>query len=649
MNRTLALIGLTLGVWQICKAGVIYDVTSIVEGNEVNITLRKSGDCTVKPIELKKTKATLELENCQIDRSYSFSNRGIVSSIKLEPSGKNTLIHVNFNNPAKTTYLSERNAIKLQFKQEIADIAANSAGVNILRFSNGEKLIVELGKSPTKVSYKKEKGAIKVFLSGVKLETKTINTEGKSSLVKKVSFLPSNTGSIIEFRLGQETKAVEVINNGTQLELSVYKRTEEKGSHDDKKVLLQFTNADVRSVVRAITDVVGVNVVIDPDVKGKVTVNFKKPVYWKEALKAVLRPLNLIYVERENYLEILPQNKLFKQVSLEPVNTYVVRLNYVDATKVVSQLKTVISDAQKRYVKEDIQVDEETNSLIMRVTEKHFREIKRVLSQLDRPTKQILVKAKIVQISSDAEKDLGFSWYISGYNYLGDSIKSSYGAMSYGFNVAKYNQLITPETFMKLSNLPVSDSTLALGVLNPTQTFKVELALKALELEDQANIVSSPKVLTLDNQEASIEQGIEIPYTESTVASGGTTSFNVKFRKASLILKVKPHVTTDGYIVMDLEVRKDSPNYAYVSITGGSEPAIDTRRVKSKVKIKDGDTVVIGGIYEKEKGKSEAGVPVLSKIPLLGWLFRNEVVRSSDKQLIIFITPQVVEEQRRKG
>jgi type IV pilus assembly protein PilQ len=191
----------------------------------------------------------------------------------------------------------------------------------------------------------------------------------------------------------------------------------------------------------------------------------------------------------------------------------------------------------------------------------------------------------------------------------------------------------------------VSDSTLALGILNKSQTLRVELALKALEIDGDAQVISSPKALTLDNQEASIEQGIEVPYKEATVAAGGTTTYKVSFKKASLILKVKPHVTKNNDILLDIEVRKDSPNFDYVAITGNGEPAINTRNVKSRVMIRAGDTVVIGGIYEKEKSKSQSGVPILSRIPLLGWLFKNEQVQVSKNKLLIFITPVLVNSQ----
>ena len=379
--------------------------------------------------------------------------------------------------------------------------------------------------------------------------------------------------------------------------------------------------------------------VFDPEVKGSVSISFKKPVYWKEALRAVLDPLGLTYEETKDYMRILPKSKIIKQEITEPVRTFIVPLNYADAKKLKDDLEKLI----KGDSREVITVNKETNSLILKVTDSHYREIMKIVKKVDRPVKQVLVKAKIVQVENSATKDLGFSWFVSGYNRLGDSLHSTYLATSYGFwkEDLGFNQIITPDTFGKVSQIQAQPATLALGILSPTQTLKVELALKALEVDGEAKTVSAPKVLTLDNEEATIEQGIEIPYREATVGSGGTTSYQLQFKKASLILKVKPHVTNDGQIIMDIEVRKDSPNPQYGG--GTAEPAINTRNVKSRVKVSSGETIVIGGIYEQEKRKSKNAVPVISQIPLLGWLFKNEHVENINRKLLIFITPEVVE------
>ena len=438
--------------------------------------------------------------------------------------------------------------------------------------------------------------------------------------------------------------------------------SEKKVISSDITVSLKFDNADIRTVIKAITRCAGVNVVIDPEVKGNVSIDFRKPVFWKKALKAVLDPLGFTYREEGDYLRILPKSKITDEERLTVPRFYVIRLNYADAEEVKKEIEELvfkyasnsvpIKESKKKRIKigkrsrgitygETITVDKTNNALLLKVTPEHYREIMKIIKDIDKPVKQVIVKATIVQIQSKVAKEFGISWLFSGYNGLGDG---TYIAGSYGFGVDKqiYTNLITESTYGKIYQIPVSDSTLALGVLNRAQTLRVELAIRALQIDGEAEIMSTPKVLTLDNKEATIEQGIEIPYKESTVGAGGATSYSISFKKASLILKVKPHITNNDQIILDLEIRKDSPNYEHVSLTGSEEPAIDTRNVKSRVRIADGNTIVIGGIYEKEKSKSKTGVPVVSQIPLLGWLFKREYKEVSNKKLLIFITPEIV-------
>ncbi len=604
----------------------------------LEITMEKKGDCSVIPEVRKGKKIVLDLVKCEISRPYSIGERGDFvkkAVIVPDPNGSKLLVELK-----KSGYL-ELKEFANKFKLRIIEGGFVKPEINAIRTLEGEEIVIDFH-SPVSPTFKKIGNRFILTVPSLKLEPGKKDVRYK--YVNSVSFSNSPDGGIITLRLSPEVAAVEVLTKENQVfvKLLTKKGTYAKKDGDSIKseglrIALQFTNADVKSVVKAIAAVANVNVVFDPEVKGKVDVNFKNPVPWKEALKAVLEPLSFTYIETADYIRVLPKTKIVKEEKLEPVANYVVSVNYVNAEDLVKDIRQLIGSSKR----EKIAVNKQTNSLLLKVTPDHYKEILKLLRQIDRPRKQILVKAKIVQLSSKAEKDLGFSWYISGYNRWGNS--GSYTTGSYGFNVAGYSPLITPDSINDFSKIPVMDSTLALGILNRSQTLRVELALKALEVDGEAQVVSSPKVLTLDNQEASIEQGIEIPYRESTVGAGGATSYNINFKKASLILKVKPHVTSDNNILLDLELRKDSPNYDYVAITGSGEPAINTRNVKSRVLIHNGDTVVIGGIYEKEKNKSESAVPGLSRIPLLGWLFRNTQTTVSKKQMVVFITPIIVE------
>lgn len=604
----------------------------------LEINIFKSKDCSVIPEKKSGKRIVIDLNNCEVNRPYFVGKRGnFVKGAKIIPEGKNSKLIVELKKPGILKMTSGKKQVRLK----IYETGFIKPEVNTVRTVGGEEIVFDFP-YPVKPSF--EKVGSRLILKVPKVRFEPGKQTLSSPYIKSLIFTNSPDGGIITVSLSPEIAAVEVLSKENQVfvKLMVPKKKKPKLAQIESKgpkIALHFTNADVKSVVRAIASVANVNVVFDPEVKGKVNVDFKKPVPWKEALKAVLEPLTLTYIETRDYISVLPKTKIVKEEKLEPLGNYVIPVNYVNASELIKDIKQLLGSTNR----EKIAVNKQTNSILLKVTPTHYREIIKLIRKIDKPRKQVLVKAKIVQLSSKAEKDLGFKWYISGYDRLGNSVSSTYTTGSYGFNINNYTPLISPDSYMNLSKIPVMDSTLALGILNRSQTLRVELALKALEVDGEAQVISSPKVLTLDNQEASIEQGVEIPYRESTVGAGGATSYSINFKKASLILKVKPHITSDNNILLDLELRKDSPNYDYVSITGSGEPAINTRNVKSRVLVHNGDTIVIGGIYEKERNKSVSAVPGLSRIPLLGWLFRNSQTTVSKKQMIVFITPIVLE------
>lgn len=610
-----------------------------ISRNFLEIDLIQEG-CSVVPEKDRGKKIVVYLKNCEINRPYSVGKRGdFVKGAKLIPKGEDSLLVVELNKAGVLKLSKSGKTVKLK----VLEGGFIKPEINSLKTVSGEEIVIDF---PMPVNPRFEKVGNKLILNVPNIKLEPGKEYINATYVNSVFLSNSDKGAIITLTLSPKVKAVEVLPKENQVfvklltpKVKLAKNWKQNLKVKGPEVALHFTNAEVKSVVRAIVSVANVNVVFDPEVSGKVNVDFKKPVPWKEALKAVLEPLSLTYVETPDYIRVLPKSKIVKEEKLEPVNEYIVPVNYVNASDLVKDITNMLGKSGR----EKIAVNKQTNSLLLRVTQTHYRDIVRLIKEIDKPRKQVLVKAKIVQLSTKAEKDLGFTWYISGYNRIGNSSGSTYTTGSYGFNTSGYSPLITPDSYMHLSNIPVMNSTLALGILNRSQTLRVELALKALEVDGEAQIISSPKVLTLDNQEATIEQGIEIPYRESTVGAGGATSYSINFKKASLILKVKPHITSDNNVLLNLELHKDSPNYDYVTVTGSGEPAINTRNVKSKVLVHNGDTLVIGGIYEKEKNKSVSGVPVLSRVPLLGWLFKNSQTTVSKKQMLVFITPVIVE------
>jgi type IV pilus assembly protein PilQ len=398
------------------------------------------------------------------------------------------------------------------------------------------------------------------------------------------------------------------------------------------KIQMKFIDANVKDVIIGVLGVAcQKNVIFSPDVKGKVTVEFPRPVSCEEAESALEDALGLKIEDRGPYLKV---ETIQSYLAKEPIKYWVIQLKYVGAKRVAEKLKKIVKGSKGGQV--DITYDQSTNSIIVKGKRADYENVRRLVSQIDKPQKQVIVKAKILTIDESGSVEKGNSFLFSFIN------KGGQIGGGYFFDGAQTgNGVVFPSGTTTVDGITNLNNTLALGILNKAQTLRLSLFLKALELEGKAQVISSPAIMTLDNEKGRIEQGIEIPYKEATVSSGGATTYQIKFKKASLILEVLPHITPDGMVKMEISVHKDSPNYDAAAYTGG-EPAINTRQAKSTVRIKSGDTVVIGGIYEVSKSKDRTGVPVLSRIPLLGWLFKSEVQKESRKKLIILLTPEVV-------
>jgi type IV pilus assembly protein PilQ len=299
-----------------------------------------------------------------------------------------------------------------------------------------------------------------------------------------------------------------------------------------------------------------------------------------------------------------------------------------------------------------------TNSLLVRDTPQDIDNIKKLIAKIDRPVPQVLIEARIVQITTNAAQSLGIQWggsYTSGggggiINLSGTGASGSTSSQGGNFPIGgSGSSTSTGSTGVgvpALVNLPayapsgspltgLNPASLGFALGNASGSRILNLQLQALQAANKAKIISSPKVLTEDNETATIAQGTEIPYQQAS--SSGATA--VSFKKAELSLKVTPHIAPNGKVTMDVEATNNQPNYAQV--TAGGVP-INTQEVKTKLLVNNGQTVVIGGIYTETNSSSQSGVPLLKDIPLLGWLFKAKEFNTAQTELLVFITPKVV-------
>jgi len=395
------------------------------------------------------------------------------------------------------------------------------------------------------------------------------------------------------------------------------------------RISLDFQNADIVPIFRLLADVSGYNIVVDPAVKGKITMKLVN-VPWDQALELILKTHNLDKVVEGNIIRIAPAEKLQKereteaklkaaQQKAEPLVTKVFKISYADVNKV----KASIEAAKLLSKRGNISVDERTGSLIVKDIESNIPKIANLIKTIDKPTPQVMIEARIVEVNTAVTKEFGIRWGVKGY--------VSEANMSYGG--------LTPYIvdFPSAAGAGLG-SGISFGFLNKAKTLGLDLEIGALATSGDLKIISNPRVITLDNQEATISQGKSIPVRKLT--SEGTVS--TEFKDVKLELKVKPHITPDGSILLNVNLTKEELDPTIPSVEG--VPGTDKKEAKTKVLIKDGETIVIGGVYKTTINKSEAGVPWLKDIPLIGWLFKNKKKQKAVNELLIFITPRIVKE-----
>lgn len=416
-----------------------------------------------------------------------------------------------------------------------------------------------------------------------------------------------------------------------------------------QRISLDFKDADLANVFRILAEVSNLNIITTDDVKGRVSVRLIN-VPWDQALDIVLKSKALGATHEGNILRIAPLSSLRAEdkarldskkeveklkASLEGV-IETIPVNYSKASDLKGKVTDLLSEGGK------IQVDDRTNVIIIRDLRKNVEDVKALVAKLDSATPQVLIEARIVEVDTSFTRELGVQW---GGSYKSEGstkfgatgIQDTSGAFIPGqtlTNSKDFTASTVPPNYAV--NLPAavglgSGGGIAFGILS--DSVRLDLSLSALEASGKGKVVSSPRVVTIDNKEAMIEQGTQIPY--STVSASGT---NVQFVDATLSLKVTPHITPEGSVIMKLEAKNDSPGE-----TGASgQPAINKKKATTEVLVRDGETAVIGGILQVTRKEDQQAVPWLSKIPILGFFFKHDTTQSSNRELLIFVTPKIL-------
>jgi type IV pilus assembly protein PilQ len=438
----------------------------------------------------------------------------------------------------------------------------------------------------------------------------------------------------------------------------------QRGRYTGEKLSLNFQNVEVRAVLNVIADFTDLNIITSDTVGGNITLRLKD-VPWDQALDIILQTRGLDMRKAGNVIWIAPRDELATReklaleaqqqiTDLEQTRTEAFQMNYQQATDV----QKLLSDPSQRMLSKrgSAVVDARTNTLFVQDTPSRLEEVRKLISRIDVPVRQVMIEARIVEATDTFAKNLGARLGFNDVSGLrgdpkpGIAIAGSDNRFLVSGNIIGTGVRLfqTPDpgtgyfpdsfnTILPAAGLNAFQAgQLSISLFKPSLTRIINLEISALEADGKGKVISSPRVLTADQIEALIEQGTEIPYQQAT--SSGATA--VSFRKANLSLKVKPQITPDGNIIMTLDVNKDQP--------GATTPAgvqINTKHVKTQVLVENGGTVVIGGIYEQSERSDVTQVPVLGDLPYVGWMFRNRQSTTQKTELLVFITPRIVSER----
>ncbi len=428
------------------------------------------------------------------------------------------------------------------------------------------------------------------------------------------------------------------------------------------RLSMDFKDVDINNLLRIIAEVSGQNIVAGEDVKGKVTVRLVD-VPWDVALDNILRINGFGYVQEENIIrvaktdtirrdedqrrkDILDRIRIQEEAALDPLQTEIVRVSYADPKKVVESLNKVKS---KRG---SISVDDRTASLLIEDTEKNIAKMLTILKELDQATPQVMIEGRIVTVVARHTRDLGITW---GFQYGNPTTSSAFKLSDiFGTTGATLANPPAPtgpiptafaSSIPAAVNLPVPGPAGAIGVIFGAvrDQLRLNMQLSALERQSLARTLSTPRIVALDNQEAEVKQGEEVPFT--TVDSSGRTT--ITFKEAVLSLKVTPHVTADQRVLLKVRATDDSKGER-IDFAGGFAFPFNKNEATSSILVDNGSTVVIGGVRKRREFATEDRVPFLGEVPVLGWLFkrRTENVEPENLELLIFITPRILDEPR---
>jgi len=616
-----------------------------------------------------RTRVVLNLDQMV---AYDLRRSGNTIYVTLGSDNEDQPVNTQFAGPASTSSSSA----------PASYASSGSRSINSVDFrrtrDGGGRVVVDLSDPGTPVDIRQEGGRVVAVFKDTSLPAelmRRLDVMDFATPVSTVDTLRTNKDTrIVITAEGKYEQLAYQSDNEFTIEINpAAAETDEQSSlfsetkeYEGQRLTLNFQDIETRAVLQLLAETSGRNIVVSDTVQGNVTLRLRN-VPWDQALDIVMTTKGLDMRQNGNVIIVAPAEEIAARetadleakaaiVELEPLYSEFLQVNYAKAADLANLIGANEGTGNALLSgRGSVAIDDRTNTLLVQDTADNLQNIRRLVRTLDIPVRQVLIESRIVVVNDDFSRELGVRLGFTGVTDSGDNGMLSVTGSGQGSDVMVTSALdnlnnpangtpfpVTPPTIGDRYNvsLPVENPAgrFALAVLDTD--YIVDLELSALQTEGRGEIVSTPRIITANQKEARIEQGVEIPFQESA-SSGATTT---QFKKAVLSLTVTPQITPDDKIIMDLRVNKDSVGQLTPSAQGGLVPSIDTRSVETQVLVSDGQTVVLGGIYETERREVVNKVPFLGDIPGLGVLFRQKAVRADKAELLIFVTPRILEE-----
>lgn len=663
---------------------------SSLSGDRVQINLGMSGEVAEPASFTTENPARISLDfvgvSSDVDVKTKLIGVGVAHSVTALEAGNRTRVVINLTKSVAHQVEVKGNNVVVTLDVSNSDQAppgeqamtwsstvtsaplSTDVGIRSVDFRRGEagegRVLITLANPSTPVDVREEAGHIIMEFFKTSIDPsllQSLDVVDFATPVKLIETKKSGENVIIELTpTGEYDYLAYQANDIFAVEVRSLTKFEKEALQKERMVFtgerlsLNFQDIEVRSVLQLLADFTGLNLVTSDTVSGRITLRLKN-VPWDQALDIILKSKGLSKRQIDNVVMVAPTEEIAAREQLElesqqkieelaPLRSEFIQVNYAKA----EDLAILFKSEENRLLSErgNVTVDIRTNTLLIQDTVAKLEDIRRLLQKLDIPVRQVLIESRIVIANNDFAKDLGVRFGASGGEISDNRINVIAGGLPghIGGTSPQVPGIENPAGSSNeslLVNLPaVAPSGAVNFLLGKVGSYLLQLELSAMQLEGKGEIISSPRVITSDQNKASIKQGVEIPYQEAS-SSGATT---VSFKEAVLKLDVTPHITPDDRIRMDLQINKDSPDFSR-SVLG--VPPLDTRRIETTVLVDNGETVVLGGVFERTKTKNVEKVPFFGDLPYAGVLFRRQEKTDNNTELLIFVTPKILKENLR--